>query len=120
LALLQLEFEFNQIFRRKSIPRDCIVGMGEKEKSFIEDCLRKNPNDRASASQLLRKSLFDTGKSTVSTESMNDLNAQNADQRQRINQLNKLIADLESNRLTRDEFEDSLRGMVLQLGSMMR
>ncbi len=40
--------------------------VGQKEKSFIEKCLRVNPSDRLSASGLKRRTIFSTSQSTIS------------------------------------------------------
>ncbi len=43
----------------------------EKEKSFIEDCLRLDQSARWSTSKLLKKSLFSIGQSTISMNAIN-------------------------------------------------
>ncbi len=45
------------------------VQVGEKEKSFLEDCFHVEPSRRWNPSRLLTKSLFTTGQATISSKS---------------------------------------------------
>ncbi len=53
-------------FSEEHFERSWLSVQGEKEKSFIEDCLRVDPSVRWSASRLQKKSIFSTHHSTIS------------------------------------------------------
>jgi hypothetical protein len=60
--------------RQEEIQLILVRSLGHKEKSFVESCLRVDPSGRWSGTELLGKSLFSTGDSTVQANTLRVVN----------------------------------------------
>ncbi len=90
------------------------IQVGEKEKSFIEDCLRVNPSDRRSASLLLRKSLFSIGQATVWTNAGETTQAI----RKQLADLTRLVDQAVTVEHLDDRFTDAVTIVLHQIQSL--
>ena len=65
-----------------------VRSLGHKEKSFVESCLRVDPSGRWSGTELLGKSLFSTGDSTIQA---NTLKVTNESMLSRFDEIQNLV-----------------------------
>ena len=88
---------------------------GAKEKSFIENCLRVDPTQRLSACQLLDRTLFDTGHSTVSARSMDNTSVLESKLQELTRQISYLPAGVSVK-----ELEERLSDVMTVISSQIR
>ncbi len=86
------------------------VQCGEKEKSFLVDCFRVDPNNRWSASKLARKSIFSTGQATI----LLGVREINVEIRNQMVQLTQLV----DQGVTLGQFTDALTTLMNELQIM--
>jgi serine/threonine protein kinase len=93
--------------------------LGHKEKSFVESCLKRDPFARLNTTELLGKSLFSTGNSTVHANTLKVTNESMMSRFDEIQRMIKAYSDRCSPELITEELTDKFSDLYECLSSQL-